>query len=231
MARNSTVNNPKVQFSKHAKEYDRYNIIQQIVSKALIRELKFNPRTILELGCGSGQVFKNIDFEFDYYKAIDFSKSMCDIHPKHKNLEIVCLDFDSDEFKKNLKNQKFDIAISSSALQWSKNLSNIVKTISQVTSNISMVLFTSNTFKTIFELSNTTSPILSLQDIKKSFSSYFDCSFEVINYKIEFDSKKELFDYIKNSGVGATNSTLDYKKAKYLYNYLEFEVVFIKNKI
>ena len=118
----------KTQFSKHANQYNHYNIIQQIVSKALVREITNKPKRILELGCGSGQVFKNIDFHYDYYKAIDFSASMCDIHPKASNLDIVCLDFDSDDFFSNIKGEKYDLVLSSSALQWSKNLPKIIKT-------------------------------------------------------------------------------------------------------
>jgi len=220
-------------FSKHANEYNSYNIIQQIVSKALIRELDFKPKRILELGCGSGQVFKNIDFLFEYYKAIDFSSSMCEIHPKGDNLDVVCLNFDEKEFEQNIKDEKYDIVLSSSALQWSKDLKRVVKILSKVSSNISMVLFTSNTFKTIFEISKTKSPILNIKDIKNSFDSFYDCEYEVLNYKLEFDCKKDLFDYIKNSGVGGGNNTLSFKQAKKLYtqytlNYLEFEVVFIK---
>ena len=224
------------QFSTHAKEYDRYNIIQQIVSKALVRELDFQPKRILELGCGSGSVFKNIDFDFEYYKAIDFSQTMCNIHPKHKNLDIVCLDFDSNEFEQNIKDDKsYDIVFSSSALQWSKNLEKIVEIVSKKSSKISMVLFTSNTFKTIFKLTNTTSPILDTDTIKKSFDKYYRCNYEILNYKIEFNSKKELFDYIKKSGVSGGES-LNFKTAKKLYkeynlSYLEFEVIFIKNMV
>ena len=91
------------EFSKHANEYNNHNIIQQIISKALVREITNKPKRILELGCGSGQIFRNIDFEYDYYKAIDFSQQMCDIHPVAKNLDIVCLDFDSQEFLDNIK--------------------------------------------------------------------------------------------------------------------------------
>ncbi|MGB5867870.1 MAG: methyltransferase, partial [Arcobacteraceae bacterium] len=180
------------QFSKHAKEYNSNNIIQQIISKALVRELDFEPKRILELGCGSGQVYKNINFDFDYYKAIDFSQAMCDIHPKHSNLELVCLDFDTQEFHQNLQGEQYDVVLSSSALQWSKDLTKIVNTLSQISSKINMVLFTSNTFKTIFELSNTTSPILDLKNIKKSFDNFYRCEYEVLNYKIEFENKKKL---------------------------------------
>jgi malonyl-CoA O-methyltransferase len=221
------------QFSKHANEYNSHNIIQQIISKALVRELKSEPKRILELGCGSGQIFKNINFDFDYYKAIDFSQVMCDIHPKHTNLELVCLNFDTDEFHQNIENEKYDIVLSSSALQWSNDLSKIVNTLSQISNEIHMVLFTSNTFKTIFELSSTISPILDLDTIKKSFDTFYACEYEVLNYKLEFENKKELFNYIKNSGVSGEKNTLSFEKAKHLYKnynlgYLEFEVVFIK---
>lgn len=233
----SYTKNTRLEFSNHANHYNKYNIIQQLVSKALIRELPFQPQTILELGCGSGQVFKNIDFSFDKYTAVDFSKKMCELHPTATNLDIYCFDFDSHEFEQFLTNNKYDIVLSSSALQWSKNLMKISNLLAQVTNHISLVLFTSNTFKTIFDITNASSPILDIDTIKKSFDSNFKSSYETIEYKIEFDSKKELFDYIKNSGVGANNQTLDFKTAKklykeYPYNYLEFEVVFIKgNKI
>lgn len=221
------------QFSKHANQYNSNNIIQQIVSKALVRDLDFEPKRILELGCGSGQVFKNITFDFEYYKAIDFSQEMCDIHPKNKNLDIVCLNFDTQEFHDELKNDHYDIILSSSALQWSQDLSKIVQTLSNVSKNLNMVLFTSNTFKTIFELSKTKSPILDLKEIKKSFEKFYRCEFEVLNYKLEFDNKKTLFNYIKNSGVSGNQKTLSFEQAKHLYKnynlgYLEFEVVFIK---
>jgi malonyl-CoA O-methyltransferase len=220
------------EFSKHAKEYNSYNIIQQIVSKALVRELDFEPKRILELGCGSGQVFKNIDFDFEYYKAIDFSSSMCEIHPKQENLEVLCLDFDSQEFIDSIKDNSYDIVLSSSALQWSQNLSLILKTLKDISKNIQMVLFTSNTFKTIFDITQTKSPILSSKSIKNSFNKYYDCHYEILNYKLEFENKKKLFDYIKNSGVSG-GKKLSFSEAKKLYqnytlDYLEFEVVFVK---
>ena len=228
-------NKIKNEFSKHASEYNSNNIIQQIVSKALVREIQGKPKRILELGCGSGQVYKNIDFEYDYYKAIDFSKSMCDIHPKGENLEIFCLDFDDESFFNNIKNEKYDLVLSSSALQWSKNLSKIVRALSEISNNINMVLFTSNTFRTIFEVSNGLSPILDIKSIKEGFDDFYKCEYEVINYNLEFETKKELFSYIKNSGVSGESNSLSFKDAKKLFknyplNYLEFEVVFIKGK-
>ena len=223
----------KNQFSKYAKEYKNHNIIQQIVAKSLIRELKFQPKRILELGCGSGQVYNHISWDLDFYKAIDFSASMCELHPRAKNVEIKCFDFDTVEFLNEIKNDTYDIVLSSSALQWSKDLSKIIKQLSLITKEINAVLFTSNTFKTIQNITKTKSPILDEQSIKEAFNKYFKCEFETIMYKLEFDNKKDLFDYIKKSGVSGANESLDFKNAKKLYkeyniNYLEFEVIFVK---
>lgn len=223
----------KNQFSKYAREYQNHNIIQQIVAKSLVRELTFQPKRILELGCGSGQVFSHISWEIDFYKAIDFSVSMCELHPKASNIEVKCFDFDTQEFLNEIKNDSYDIVLSSSALQWSKDLSKIIKHLSYVTNEINAVLFTSNTFKTIQKITKTKSPILDESSIKEAFSKYFECEFETIMYKLEFDDKKELFDYIKKSGVSGGNTSLDFKEAKKLYkeynlNYLEFEVIFVK---
>lgn len=221
------------QFSKYAKEYKNHNIIQQIVAKSLVRELKSKPKRILELGCGSGQVYNNISWEVDFYKAIDFSPSMCELHPRGENIEVKCFDFDTEEFLNEIENKHFDLVLSSSALQWSKNLSKIIKHLSLITKEINAVLFTSNTFKTIQKITKSKSPILDEDTIKEAFNKYYNCQFETIMYKLEFDNKKELFDYIKKSGVSGGNASLDFKEAKKLYkeynlNYLEFEVIFVK---
>lgn len=223
----------KNQFSKYAKQYKNHNIIQQIVAKSLVRELKGQPKRILELGCGSGQVFNHIDWDIEYYKAIDFSSSMCELHPKADNIEVKCYDFDTQAFLDEIKDNNYDVVLSSSALQWSKDLSKIVKHLSYITNEINAVLFTSNTFKTIQEISDRKSPILDEDSIKEAFSEHFECEFETIQYKLEFDNKKDLFDYIKKSGVSGGSASLDFKMAKRLFkeyklNYLEFEVIFVK---
>ena len=223
----------KNQFSKYANQYKNHNIIQQIVAKSLVRELKTKPKSILELGCGSGQVYSHISWDIDFYKAIDFSQTMCELHPKGEKIVVKCFDFDTQEFLDEIKNDAYDIVLSSSALQWSKNLSKIIKQLSMISKEINAVLFTSNTFKTIQDITKTKSPILDEQSIKEAFSKYFLCEFETILYKLEFDNKKDLFDYIKKSGVSGANASLDFKHAKKLYkeyniNYLEFEVIFVK---
>ena len=182
----------KNEFSKYANQYNSHNIIQQIVAKSLVREMRGKPETILELGCGSGQIFKHIDWPIQRYKAIDFSQSMCDLHPKGENVVVECYDFDTPEFIDSIKNESYDLVLSSSALQWSKDLEKITKTLAHITKEINAVLFTSNTFKTIQKLSGNPSPILSEEAIKEAFSTHFECEFETIAYKLEFDNKKSV---------------------------------------
>ena len=218
------------EFSKYANQYDKYNIIQQIVSKALIREIDFQPKTILDLGCGSGQTYRYIDWEIDKYIGVDFSHKMCELHPKNDKCEIYCLDFDTQEFYDKFQNTKFDIVISSSALQWSKKFDKLVNFILSITNNFQAVLFTNNTYKTIFQITNQSSPILGIDQIKQALPK--KSTLEKFEYKLIFNSKKELFRYIKNSGTRGENQ-LTYAQAKKLYqdypfNFLEFEVVFIK---
>jgi malonyl-CoA O-methyltransferase len=223
------------EFSKYAKDYNNNNIIQQIIAKALVRDIKSKPSTILELGCGSGQIFKYIDWNIEKYTAIDFSSEMCKLHPKKENVEVFCFDFDSKEFEEFLKDKKFDMIISSSAMQWSNDLDKLVEKLSLTTNEINCVLFTSNTFKTIQNITKQNSPILDINTIKKSFSNHLSCEFEVFNYNLEFENKKDIFEYIKKSGVEGGGDKLSFKDAKRLYkeyplSYLEFEVIFIKAK-
>jgi malonyl-CoA O-methyltransferase len=221
----------KNEFSKHAKDYDNNNIIQRIVSKALVREINNAPKNILELGCGSGQIYREIKWPITNYDAMDFSNTMCELHPKHGNITINCLDFDSDEFYEHYKKNFYDLIISSSALQWSKDLAKLIQYFSSITKEASLVLFTSNTFKSIYEITQKKSTILSLAEIQDAFKGT-NSTFEVLNYRLEFESKKKLFTYIKNSGVKG-EVALSFKEARNLYksytlNYLEFEVIFIK---
>ena len=223
----------KKQFSQYANKYDNYNIIQKIVAKSMIRSITNNPKRILELGCGTGQIYKLISWDTEYYRAVDFSPDMCALHPKNSTLKVECYDFDDDSFHNSIKNDSFDLVISSSSLQWSKRYEELIKILSSVSKRVNLSLFSSNTFRNIQSITKLSSPVLSLDEIKSVCKKYFDCEFEVFEYKLEFKSKKELFDYIKKSGVSGNANRLSYASAKelllkYELNYLEFEVIFIE---
>jgi malonyl-CoA O-methyltransferase len=221
-------------FDKNASVYENFNIVQKIVSKAVVFDIKNKPTKILELGCGSGQIYKQLPWDINSYVAVDFSKDMCYKHPKDSCVKVVLANFDDTEFLQSLKLERYDYVISASALQWSKNLEKVLQTVRKISSNIVIAMFTSNTFKTIFDITKKTSPILDKQTTKKLFEKYFVCEFETHDYKLKFQHKKDIFGFIKNSGVSASDS-LTYKEAKNLWqnydkDYLQFEVIYIKGK-
>lgn len=221
------------QFSKHSSTYQSHSYIQRLACTELCNKIKNNNfKTILELGCGSGQFYSLIDFSFDRYTAIDFSLQMCELHPKDINLDVLCLDFDSSLFADFIRDKKFDLIVAPSSLQWSSNLDKLMEQIKNTTKNIAFSLFTNNTFKTIHTVAEINSPIKSAEYYIEQISKYFDIDVETKQYKLSFESKKEMFDYIKKSGVSGGERLLGYKEAKKLYNlydldYLEFEIVFI----
>jgi len=224
----------KNQFNTYAKDYDKHNIIQKIIAKSLLKDVINKPKNILELGCGSGQIFKNISWDINSYEAVDLAPKMCELHPRKKNINISCFDFDSKEFKEHFKNSYCDAIISSSALQWSKDLDTLLKFLSTLSNYFYASAFTSNTFKSMQNISKQKSPILSKNELKESFSKYFEVSFEEHSYNLHFESKKEMFGYLKKSGVNV-KSELDFASARYLYenykqDFLEFEVLFVKAK-
>ena len=160
---------------------------------------------------------------------------MLELHPKSKKIECIYGNFNDKTIFENLRTYKFDHIFSASALQWADNLEDIFKSIKSLDTPISLAIFTSNTFKTLNETAGLNSILRSAQEIKILQENYFDADFEVVNYKLEFDSVRDMFRYIKKSGVSGSRKVLNFKQTKqlmqeYPLDYLEFEVVFIISK-
>jgi malonyl-CoA O-methyltransferase len=224
------------EFSKHAKEYDEHSSIQKEVAKHLIDKLDGSFKRVLDLGCGTGHIYRNIGCEIERFIGVDSAKGMLDLHPKEKNIQVLNFDFESDIFKEEiLKYAPFDLVISSSTLQWSKDLEALVKFISTITPNIAFSIFTENTFKTLYKTTNLENFLPETKYLTDLVRRYFDIDYEIKEYKIDFEDTKSLFRYIKKSGVSGGKRKLSYKETKnlitkYPHKYLEFEVLFITNK-
>jgi len=220
------------EFSKHAQHYGSYNVIQNKVIEKLLTTLKFKPQNILDLGCGSGALCKNIDWEYQHFTGVDFAPGMLELHPKAPNCESVYGDFNDETLFETLATYSYDFIFSASALQWADDLDIVFKNIKNLNAPISLAIFSSNTFKTLNETASLKPLLRSVEEIDKLQKKYFDGELEVINYKLEFDTTREMFRYIKNSGVSGSRKILDYTQTiklmrEYPINYLEFEVVFI----
>ena len=220
------------EFSKNALSYNSYNIIQNKVIQKLLLHVTTKPQHILDLGCGNGSLCKAIDWDYKYFTGVDFAPQMLELHPKAQNIECIYGDFNDTTLFENLLTYNYDFVFSASALQWASDLEFVFSKIKALNAPIALAIFTSNTFKTINETAGISSLLRSADEINKLQKKYFNANFEVVNYKLEFESTREMFRYIKKSGVSGARKILSFKESKkllneYPKNYLEFEVVFI----
>jgi malonyl-CoA O-methyltransferase len=220
------------QFSKYAYHYGRYNVIQEKVASKLLSHIKGAPKNILDLGCGRGAIVEKIDWEYEHFTGVDFASGMLELHPKSKAIECIYGDFNDSKLYKKLALKHFDYIVSSSALQWANNLSDVFDNIAALKTSVSLAIFTSGTFATLHKTASLEPILYSKDEVYDLQKKYFNQNFEVVNYKLEFEDTREMFKYIKKSGVSGSRNKLSYKQTKtlmeeYPLNYLEFEVVFI----
>jgi malonyl-CoA O-methyltransferase len=227
------MSNPCHEFSRYAAEYGSRNVIQRHVAQKLIASTKSQPKRILDLGCGNGTLFSLIDWEVDRFVGVDFSDSMLSHHPLSPNVELILGDFNDPALFERLGSEHFDRIYSASALQWSEDLDRVIESLTSLNAPMSLAIFTAGTFKTLHECAGVTPLLRSSDEVMAIAEKHLDARFEVLHYTLEFDSVREMFRYIKRSGVSGGRRVLDFSQTKqlmetYPLNYLEFEVVFIQ---
>ena len=220
------------EFSKYAIHYNRYNTVQKEVAVKLLSFVKSKPKNILDLGCGSGVLAQKIDWEYNKLMAVDFAHGMLQLHPKSKKIECIYGDFNDTNLFKDLKKYKFDYILSASALQWADDLNKLFQNLKTLNAPVALAIFTSNTFKTLYKTAGLKPLLIEYNRLDRLQKKYFDNRSEIVNYKLEFDNVRDMFRYIKKSGVSGSRNILSYKEMKklmyeYPLNYLEFEVAFI----
>ena len=226
----------KEQFSQNAKNYYKYSIIQQQGAELLVNKLPKEIGTILDIGCGSGRVYntlKNNNINFNKFYGVDFSEDMLKLHPRDKSIELQIADFNSDSFERLYSNSSIDIAISSSSLQWAKDINKTFKYINSIAPKTALFIFTSGTFKSLHKIVSVKSPIHTKESVLNAFNNNFKkLEIEHLNFKLEFNNTLDMLRYIKKSGVSGGGFGLQYKEIKkiiqeYKLNYLEFEALLL----
>ncbi len=226
------MNNIQKEFSRNAKFYNEYNQIQKNVVHDLLSMVKDSPEHILDIGAGRGEVYSQIGWPVKSFVAFDVSREMCTLHQKGANVETLQGDFNDRNAFDVLKNRHFDRIISASALQWSRDLERTFAMIASLNAPVALALFTSKTFATLFKTAGLEPLLRSSDEIIQTAKPYFGDNVKLIEYRLSFESKREMFRYIKRSGVSAGRNVLNYKETKrlmerYPLEYLEFEVLFI----
>lgn len=223
------------EFSRYAAEYGSRNVIQRYVAEKLIASTEGQPSRILDLGCGNGTIYSSIDWEIERYIGVDFSFSMLEHHPKAPNIELILGDFNDSALFEKLQGGSYDHIYSASALQWADDLERVLKSIVSLNTPMSLAIFTAGTFKTLHECAGVIPLLRSSDEVIAIAEKYVDARFEVLHTTLEFDSVREMFRYIKRSGVSGGRRVLDFAQMKrlmeaYPLTYLEFEVVFITQR-
>jgi len=228
------------EFSRFAHKYDHYSMIQAKVATTLVEKLSYpNYKVVVDIGCGSGEVFKNFEkknISVEQFIALDSAESMLDIHPSRAHISKVCANFNDESFLEALPQKKVDMIVSSSSLQWSTDLAFTMKKLSSLSDTFYGAVFTSGTFKTLHKTAKVDSPIYDAIKVQEIISRYYsDIHFELHHYSLDFISTRDMFKYIKQSGVSSGERKLNYKQTKelmkaYPLDYLEFEVLLIEAK-
>jgi len=220
------------EFSRYAAEYGSRNVIQRHVAEKLIASTSDKPKSIVDLGCGSGTLYSLIDWDVERFVGVDFSASMLEHHPTSPNVELMLGDFNDPSLFEKLSREHFDRIYSASALQWAGDLDSVLKSLASLNTPMSLAIFTAGTFKTLHECAGVTPLLRSSDEVIAIAEKYLDAKFEVLHTTLELDSVREMFRYIKRSGVSGGRRVLDFAQTKrlmetYPLNYLEFEIVFI----
>ncbi len=225
------------EFSRCAKEYDNYNLIQKRAADRVASMLcKKRYKIIWDIGCGTGEMYRSLQkrgIEFEKYIAIDYSQQMLDSHPEDMVVK-KRIDFDNKKLLLELSNNyPPQIILSSGALQWSSNIKEIVAVLKSLSKETIYSIFTSGTYANIHKAVHITSPILSTEELITILKERGIEEIDIRNYKIEFDTTIEALRYIKKSGTSGGQRRLTYAQITQLLReqrlkHLEFEVLFAK---
>lgn len=220
------------EFSNNAKSYLEHNTIQNKVALELIQGVAYQPKRIIDLGCGRGGLFDQIPWEVEHFIGVDFAHKMLELHPKGKGIECIFGNFNDANLYEQLFLVTSEHLFSASALQWADDLDRVLGYVKGLNIPVSLAIFTAGTFATINKTAGLAPLLRSSDVVKKAVDTHFNASFEVKQYQLPFNSTREMFRYIKKSGVSGSRQVLSFKETKklmenYPLGYLEFEVAFI----
>lgn len=222
------------EFSRNAQNYEKYNIIQKEVAKKLLDLVKKEtPKSMLDLGCGSGEIYKLIDWDVEKFVAVDISEEMCKIHPKDDIVKVICQNYEDNElFLSKLKVERFDAIISSSSLQWCRDLDSLLKRLTKLSDRVYFSIFCDKTFDAIYKITKLENFLPNYKNITETVSKYYKVEYKREFYKLYFEDNISKFRYIKKSGVSGGKRQLSYQETKrlideYPLDFLEFEVLYV----
>ena len=200
-------------FKKHLKDYDKNAKVQKLMAGKLITLCnKKKYKNILEIGCGTGLLSKEIvkNIEFENYTAIDIVE---DCEPFIKNIDerikFVCGDVENFTPLRHsvpLPPQGGqimpDLIISNAALQWTNNFEDTVNNLKSILAPKGELIFSTfgkENFREIFYIMGTSLKYYSENELKEMFKEAVIYPQEI--HIMSFKEPKDVLKHLQLTGV------------------------------
>lgn len=187
-------------------KYDENAFVQRITAEKLVSSLsqkKFDK--ILEIGCGTGILTKQIEqnLVFQKYFANDIvEKSKNYIDGIISKNTFVC-----GNAQKIKLPHKIDLIISNAVFQWFENLDKVLEYYSsllKIDGIIAFSTFSPENFLEIREVTGLTLNYKNIDELKEIVEKNFEIiHIEKFNYKMNFSTPLQILAHMKNTGVNS----------------------------
>lgn len=201
--------NPKLIKNQFQKSIDTYNenaIAQKLMAEKLVTEIvkiKCEFDNILELGCGSGLLTKEISktIKFNNYFANDLvEKSKSYVQKIIPDTIFYC-----GNAQKINPAQKMDLIISNAMFQWFKTINtNNYKKMLNHGGILAFTSFSQENYREIRELTGLSLDYKTIDELQQIFEKDFEIIHkEEFTYVMKFSTPLELLAHMKNTGVNS----------------------------
>lgn len=213
--------NPKLIKNQFQKSIDTYNenaIAQKLMAEKLVTEIvkiKCEFDNILELGCGSGLLTKEISktIKFNNYFANDLvEKSKSYVQKIIPDTIFYC-----GNAQKINPAQKMDLIISNAMFQWFKTINtNNYKKMLNHGGILAFTSFSPENYREIRELTGLSLDYKTIDELQQIFEKDFEIIHkEEFTYVMKFSTPLELLAHMKNTGVNSlTTQHWTFKEVK-----------------
>lgn len=202
-------------FSKNLASYNEHAKIQKRMAEKLIsfaEKKEYN--SILEIGCGTGFLTKNISerISFNNYKAIDIVPE-CKKYISEINTNIEFIADDIENYL-NKSEKKYDLIISNASLQWVNDFENTITSLKNSLNNDGELIFSTfgkENFREIYHAIGTSLNYYSQKELQNMFKIFQISSEEEIHI-MSFATPKDVLKHLQATGVNAVESVSWTKK-------------------
>ncbi|WP_035019827.1 malonyl-ACP O-methyltransferase BioC [Anoxybacillus flavithermus] len=205
-------------FSERATTYDQFANVQKKMAHELIKRIDHPPKTILEVGCGTGYLTKLLHDAYPQAKltAVDIAPGMIEKAKQRLNdapIKWLCADIEEAEL-----HETYDLIISNATFQWLIAPKQTIAKLAKQRNERGQLLFSTFGDRTFHELHTSFAYALAIQQIDEplrigpsfpTFSEWLAMHVRARGheqFEVEyFPSVRDFFLSLRH--IGATNST------------------------